>query len=107
MAKAKDEELLDYLAKMCEYAQEHIGCSDAWPMDRESRENRLQCTSFAVACFLAQNTVEGHNGVEFCIVLEELAKVPKKLKKGEFFCRSEKWWKKTIQKIVDDLGGWK
>jgi hypothetical protein len=79
------------------YSQEHIDDSDAWSTDPTYRENLLQCTSFQVACFLAQNTVDGSDGVEWDIVLQELVEHPMK--------PVEEW-----ERIINDkavlFGGW-
>jgi hypothetical protein len=90
--------LVSIMAKACHYAQEHIDDADAWPTDVLSRENLLQCTSFQMACFFAQNTPEGDNGVEWDVVLEELVERPMK---------SEEQWEKIIGDIAKELGGWK
>lgn len=95
--------LTKLLAKMCSYAQEHI---DTWNDDSDTchdddnynRELMLECTSFQVACFLAQNTVEGHHGVEWEVVIDDLTDRPMK---------TEKQWRKIIKRKVAELGGWK
>lgn len=84
--------LIDYLAKTCEYAQEHLDDSCT---TYEQRYSLLEVTSYTVACFLAQNTVAGSDGVEFDIVLEELATSPPK--------KAEEW-KLIIGKIAEELG---
>jgi len=86
------------IAKACHYAQSHIDDLDAWPKGEAERENLLQCTSFQVACFLAQNTVQGKEGVEWEVVIGDLVKHPMK---------SEKQWEKIINKLAKELGGWK
>jgi len=85
--------LATFMAKACEYAQEHI---DSW--DGEDREQLLQCTSYQMACFFAQNTRKGKNGVECDIILEELIERPMK---------TEKEWENILNDIADELGGWK
>ena len=102
----KNEAQLDIVAQMCHNAQAHIGATEAWPMDRESRENRLQCVSYAVACFLAQNTVYGDDGVEWSVIIDELVAVPQTIKDG-FVCKSHKEWVKILSKLVKKYGGWK
>ena len=86
--------LVDYLAKSCAYAQEHI---DGWEISKAERESLLQCTSFQVACFLAQNTLYGFEGVEWEVVIKELSDKMK----------SEKAWKKIINAKIKRLGGLK
>lgn len=103
--KSKDNELLDFMAKACHYAQSHCGCPQTWGDNLADREYLLQCTSFQIACFLAQNTVEGVDGVEWNIVIDKL--VDTTLDKNGIMCKSEEKWKKILQKIVNDLGGWK
>ena len=51
-----------FLAKSLHYAQEHCGDPQAWSMNHEDRANRFECVSYQVACFLAQNTVNGGQG---------------------------------------------
>ena len=92
--------LLDYLAKSCHYAQEHCHDPDAWSMDRAERTALFQCVSYQIACFIAQNTVHGDDGVDFAIILEELINTNPPMK-------SESHWKKIISQIADDFGGWK
>ena len=96
--------LLDFMANACYYAQEHVGDPDAWGKNIEDRENHLQCVSFQMACFLCQNTINGKDGVDWSIVIEEL--IDTKLNKG-MMVKSVKEWKKILQDIADDLGGWK
>lgn len=90
--------LINFLAKSCHYAQEHIDDADAWDISFSNRENLLQCVSYQVACFLAQNTVKGDNGVGWEIVIDDLVTHPMK---------SEKEWKNIINTLIKDLGGLK
>jgi hypothetical protein len=90
--------LIKFLAKNCYYSQEHIDDSQAWDIDEYNRENRLQCVSFSVACFLSQNTVDGGEGVDWDIVIDDLVKHPMK---------SEKEWTNIIKRKVKELGGLK
>jgi hypothetical protein len=86
--------LIGFLAKSCHYAQEHIDDSETWgDIDRELR---LECTSFQVACFLAQNTRRGSDGVEWGVVIDDLVARPMK---------SEKQWRGVLEALVADLGG--
>lgn len=87
----KDLEL--FMAQMCHYAQGHVSNPD---LDHIHIEYMMQCTSFQVACFLAQNTVEGTNGVEWEIVHKELC-MPEK---------SVEEWQKIINSCAKDFGGW-
>jgi hypothetical protein len=90
--------LIEFLAKSCHYAQSHIDDADAWDTSVVNREHCLQCTSFQVACFLSQNTVDGRNGVDWDIILDKLVEHPMK---------SEKKWQKIICNLVNELGGLK
>lgn len=90
--------LTSYLARSCYYAQEHIDDADAWDTSPDYRENLLQCVSFQVACFLAQNTVEGCDGVDWNVVIPELREHPMK---------SLEAWNKIIEDHAVALGGWK
>ena len=88
--------MVSFLARACMYAQSHVGDPDAWDHSRGNLENLLQCTSYQIACFLAQNTRRGSAGVEWEIVINELCDMPVK---------SEQWWEAKISKLVDDFGG--
>ena len=90
--------LATFMAKACHYAQSHIDDEDAWSTDPSMREDYLQCVSYQMACFFAQNTPLGDNGVEWEVVLEELVEHPMK---------SEKKWLAIIERIAKQLGGWK
>ena len=83
---------------MCYYAQSHIDDSDTWSITPENRENLLQCTSFQIACFLSNNTVDGEDGVEWDIVIKELVEHPMK---------SETEWENILNRKANELGGWK
>jgi len=89
--------LVNFMSKACHYAQEHISDPDAWSMKEEDRENMLQCVSYQMACFFAQNTINGNNGVEWEVIINELIGKTK----------SEKEWEKILNKIAKELGGWK
>lgn len=86
------------LARMCYYAQEHIDDKEVWDTSKDARRKRLECVSYAVACFLAENTVTGPEGVEHDVVLRKLVKHPKK---------SLSKWLEIINKAAAVLGGWK
>jgi hypothetical protein len=90
--------LTNFLAKACCYAQGHIVDAEAWDEDPAERGDRLQCTSYMVACFLAQNTVRGDGGVEREVVIDKLVEHPMK---------SEEEWARIIEAEVEELGGWK
>lgn len=65
--------LVDICSKICYYAQEHSSCEEAWGI-RNSPDlwNWMQHTSYTVACFIAQNTEYGVDGVDWDIVQREL-----------------------------------
>jgi len=85
------------LAKACAFAQAHIDDQEAWPPDEVDREMLLQCTSYQVACFLSQHTRYGRHGVEWSVIIDELVERPMK---------SQKQWRKIINDLAADLGGW-
>lgn len=85
------------LAKACAFAQAHIDDQEAWPPDEVDREMLLQCTSFQVACFLAQHTLNGDGGVEWDVIIDKLVEHP---------MRNQKQWRKIINNLAADLGGW-
>ena len=88
-------DLLTLMAKSCYYAQEHVDDPEAWACSERCRY--FTCVSYQVACFLAQNTVDGHEGVDCNIVIDELIARPMK---------TEQQWEKIIQAKVKELGGW-
>jgi len=100
----KENQLLGFMAKACHYAQGHIGDPSAWATRDSIREQYLVCVSYQMACFLAQNTVNGENGVESDIVLGKL--IDAKLQDG-LMVKSVEEWEKILNKLVRDLGGWK
>ena len=88
--------LISMVANMCAYAQEHWA-EDFKTADAALREERMAATSYAVACFLAQNTKLGSAGVGWEIVLYELVGKP----------RTAAQWRKIIGSLVRQLGGLK
>jgi hypothetical protein len=64
------EQLIYIIASICIYAQSHSSDEDAW--DRQNLHDKMEHVSYVVACFLAQNTKLGNNGVEFDVVLNDL-----------------------------------
>jgi len=87
--------LANILAQICHYAQSHIDDYDAWPKDKPARQDYLQCTSMTVACFLAQNTILGDEGVEWGIVIEKLVEPIRNIKE----------WEKIFNQLIKNLGG--
>lgn len=90
-----DKDLLTTVAEMCCFAQEHVQDPDAW--DHKQLETYMQCTDYQVSCFLAQNTKSGNEGVECGLVINQLCELPPK---------STEEWKKIIDELVGELGGW-
>jgi hypothetical protein len=86
------------MAQACHYAQSHIDDREAWENTQSNREHLLQCTSFQMACFFAQNTNDGHEGVDWDFLMPELRAWPMK---------SEYQWLKIINDRAIELGGWK
>jgi hypothetical protein len=91
-------DLVGHLAKWCSYAQEHIDDLEAWPSGIADREDLLQCTSYQVACFVAQNTKYGHGGVPFDVVLPHLAEHPAK---------TPAEWEAILRQVIAAYGGLK
>lgn len=89
--------LIDMMAKACHYAQEHIDDPEAWDNSPVARTAHFGCVSYQIACFLAQNTHDGHFGVESDIILDQLVELPMK---------SEKQWKVILDTLAFRLGGW-
>ena len=90
----KRKKLIKTIAFICHVATEH---TSGWEEDNPGDVNFVQlfqCTSYTVACLLAQNTRLGVDGVEADIVLDELCQRPVK---------SMKEWKKIATRYVDIL----
>lgn len=90
-------DLIRFMAQACHYAQDHI---TGWGYEDPNvdREYLLQCTSHQIACFLAQNTVDGSDGVETEIVLEQLVSPE---------IREIEEWESIFKGIVEEFGGLK
>jgi len=91
----KLERFVDTLARICYYAQDNI--RDAYNDDEADYGHMLECTSYTVACFLAQHTKHGKNGVTGDVVFDLLYDSLKSLKV----------WRASIKKLVKDFGGLK
>lgn len=64
-------QLIRIIAEVCKYGSDHF--DDEWRKeDNSSFRVAMEAVSMAVACFLAQNTRSGSDGVEWEIVYEEL-----------------------------------
>jgi len=90
--------LVTMMAQACMYAQNHIDDLQAWSVKAADREHLLQCVSYQMACFIAQNTGKGGQGVEWAVILEELIEHPAK---------TEAEWEKILNEIALEYGGWK
>ena len=106
--KTKNQ-LVEFMAKACYYAQENCGDPETWSTNIEDREEYFQCVSYQIACFLAQNTVEGHGGVDWDIILPCLVEVNININgdRSITMVKSIKEWKKILNKLAKELGGWK
>jgi len=89
--------VVNFMAKACSYAQEHIDDKDAWPTEPSEREAYLQCVSYQMACFFAQNTRHGGEGVDWDVVIGPLTEHPMKTEAG---------WERILEEIAKELGGW-
>jgi len=85
--------LVHFIAQMCYYAQSHI---EDFDISKSDREFIMEPTSYAVACFIAQNTVDGIEGCERDIVLKKLASKTQ---------LSLDQWVRTINKLIKQYGG--
>lgn len=63
------QQLVKTIALVCYYAQDHL--QDNWDENKD-KEFMLSCTSYIVACLLAQNCLFGSNGVESSIFIKVL-----------------------------------
>lgn len=84
------------LACACHVAQEHVSDPQAW--NHSNLETYMTCVDYQVACFLAQNTINGYHGVECGVVMEELCSMPP---------WSIEQWEEIIDRRAKDYGGWK
>jgi hypothetical protein len=90
--------LIDICAEMCFFAQSHSADEEAWgPRKSAKLDNWMQHTSFVVACWIAQNTVLGSDGVDWEVVQNDLCGEVKDLDT----------WKQIITNLVDEFGGCK
>ena len=65
-------QLIDFCAKVCYYAQSHSQDEEVWgPRNSSDLYNWMQHTSFTIACFIAENTKHGQDGVEWETVQNE------------------------------------
>lgn len=88
------KQLIDFLVKTCVYAQDHSGDLLAWgPRNSSYLHDAMEHTSYVVACFLAQNTRGGNDGVSYDIVLDKLV--------GPVL--SERQWTRVITDLVTSL----
>ncbi len=91
--KKTSQELIDLCSEICYYAQEHSQ-DECWgPRTKSNLVHILQTTSFTIACFLAQNTILGEEGVEWEIVIDKLV--------GPVMNLDD--WKKFFTKLVNEF----
>jgi hypothetical protein len=98
-------DLLETLARICYCAQENICDPEFHSTELYDRECAFLNTSYVIACFLAQNTVNGNEGVESEIVLEQLIDI--KLDGNGYMLKSLDKWKDIICNIANEFGGFK
>lgn len=90
------EQLVDIIAKTMRYASSHF--------DDETRESNPEGFSFAmesvsmcVACWLAQNTVDGAWGVEWEVVYDELC--------NSKWTTATEYFAGVADRLIEELGG--
>ncbi len=99
-------DLLEMLARICYHAQETICDPELNSTDICDRGTAFLATSYVIACFLAQYTVNGgHGGVESEIVLDYLVDVTETT--DGLILKSIDKWKDIITNIVNSYGGFK
>lgn len=92
----KRNDLINTCAEICCFAQDHSGDQDAWgPRNSPDLHYMMQHTSYTIACFLAQNTKDGSEGVEWEIVLDQLCGPVLDLEQ----------WKTIFENLVEEFGG--
>lgn len=65
--------MIDFCAEVCYFAQCHSEDEEAWgPRNSPELHDWMQHTSYTIACFIAQNTKYGADGVGWDIVQKEL-----------------------------------
>ena len=101
--KIQVKKLVDFMAEACHYAQEHCGDTETY-LDETDRTELLQCVSYQMACFLSQNTVNGKEGVEWDVVLDDITSTEKN--EDGYMVKSIKEWKTILNEIAKELGGW-
>lgn len=82
------------LAEICVNAQEH--CSSYRGVEDDALASMFECTSYHVACVLAQNTKYGKDGIEWEIIQQHLLGNTKTVKE----------WMQVLKVYVKKLGGW-
>jgi hypothetical protein len=90
--KMSKDSLIDIIAKICYYAQDHSRLDEPKRSTKKLRK-QMEHVSHVVSCFLAQNTLKGQGGVETEIVLRELC--------GTVLNENE--WKQKITELVEEF----
>jgi hypothetical protein len=98
-------DLIEMLAMICYCAQENICDPEFHSTEFCYRESAFIATSYVIACFLAKYTVNGNEGVESEIVLEQLIDI--KLDDNGYMLKSLDKWKDIICNIANEFGGFK
>jgi hypothetical protein len=98
-------DLLQMLARICYHAQETLCDPELNSTDICDRGHAFLATSYVIACFLAEYTVDGHYGVETEIVLDYLVDTTESTN-GLILTSIDKW-KDIITNIVNSYGGFK
>lgn len=89
------DQLIRIIAEVCSYGSNHF--DDEWRKEGDSFGIAMEAVSMAVACFLAQNTKLGSDGVEWEVVYEDLIK-------SSWSDPMEKWID-LATKLVDEFSG--
>lgn len=89
--KLTKDQLINVCSRICYYAQDHSKDTESWgKRNTKKLAKQLHHTSYTVACFIAQNTKYGKDGVEFDILLKQLV--------GNVLTFKE--WKKIITELI-------
>jgi hypothetical protein len=92
------KQFITVMAQICHFSQENVGDPQAYPSKPDELSPYMVNTSYQIACFLAQNTVNGSGGVESDIILDLLCEMPFK---------SVAYWEGAIGQLVKDCGGFR
>lgn len=93
--ESRNTMLLEFLVNLCVYSQKSPQMSRAGSVEDE--DYLMAIVSYQVACFLANYTVDGSDGVEPDIVFADLTGPD----------RSHNWWRSRLRKLAKSYNGWK